>query len=196
MGRSSKTTSQLATAFRPIFGIGVIWTCAGSRSTTNSDSPSTGRAVSPRADVRARTSAADDSRPFVIHTLRPRSSQPSPAGTALVEMRVVSLPASGSVALNETCNSPDATRGRYLACNPGLPHLVTGWNPNIDSCTVEQPLIPAPLAAISCSTSAASSTDAPPPPCSGSDIMPTTPILTMASKKSWGNSCSWSWRDQ
>ncbi len=52
---------------------------------------------------------------FVIHTLLPVRTYESPSRTARVVIEATSLPASASDRQYEPCDSPLATRGRYVA---------------------------------------------------------------------------------
>ena len=112
---------------------------------------------------------------LVFQILRPRMRQPPSTGVARVEMFVVSVPASGSVTPNDTCRSPAATCGRYVAFIASEPWWTTGFMPNTDRWIAEQPFRQAPDAAISSSRIDASVIPAPPPPYSSGMAMPTHP---------------------
>ena len=79
-------------------------------------------------------------------------------------MRVVSVPASGSVTPNATCRLPSATDGRNRAFISSLPWRITGCMPKMLMCRALAPFIAAPEAATSSSTAAASRMPRPPPP--------------------------------
>ncbi len=85
------------------------------------------------------------------------------------------MPASGSVTPNATCSLPSAARGRNSAFSRSLPNRMTGLRPKMVRCNALHPFIPAPLAATSFSTSAASVMPWPPPACSGGMAIPTHP---------------------
>ena len=128
--------------------------------------------------VRAMRSTTCDSSAFDVQILRPWIFQPPlPSGSARVEMRPVSVPASGSVTPNATCSSPAAARGRNVSRKRSLPNFTTGLSPNTVRCTAEHPFIAAPLAAISWSITAASVMPRPPPPYSSGIARPTQPPL-------------------
>ena len=94
---------------------------------------------------------------FDVQILRPRTVQPpAPSGTARVVMRLVSVPASGSVTPKATWRSPLAARGRKASFSCSLPNFTTGFSPNIVRCRADEPFIAAPDAATRLSTSAAS----------------------------------------
>jgi len=95
-------------------------------------------------------------------------------------MRVVSVPASGSVTANETCRSPLAARGRNRRFSSSVPCSMIDSKPKMPMWTVVHPFMPAPEAAISCSTIAASVTPRPPPPYSSGIVRPSHPPRTIA----------------
>ena len=117
---------------------------------------------------------------LVIHTFLPDTSQPPSTFLAKVRMLVVSVPASGSVTANEVCSSPVTTRGRYLRFISSEPWWMIGSNPKMPMCTALHPPMPAPDAAISRSTIAASVTPRPPPPYSSGTVRPIQPPSAMA----------------
>ena len=79
-------------------------------------------------------------------------------------IRVVSVPASGSVTPNATCSAPAATSGRKRCFISSVPWTTTGCMPKIDRCIADAPFMQAPEAATSSSTAAASRMPCPPPP--------------------------------
>ena len=96
-------------------------------------------------------------------------------------MRLVSVPASGSVTPNATCSSPLAARGRNVDRRRSLPKRTTGLRPNIVRCSADEPFMAAPEAATRFSTTAASVIPAPPPPSSAGSAMPTHPAAAITS---------------
>ena len=94
---------------------------------------------------------------------------------------MVSVPASGSVTAKDTCRSPLAARGRKRRLRDSEPCSMIGWKPKMPMCTALQPPMPAPEAAISCSTMAASVTPSPPPPYSSGMVRPSQPAFCTAS---------------
>ena len=83
---------------------------------------------------------------------------------ATVEIRVVSVPASGSVTPKHTCRQPSAARGRTSRRSASLPCLTMTLRPKIVRCIALQPFIAAPEAATSSSSSDASKIPSPLPP--------------------------------
>jgi hypothetical protein len=61
---------------------------------------------------------------------------------AVVEMLVVSVPASGSVTAKETCSSPLTACGRNRCLSDSEPCSMTGWKPKMPMCTALQPPMP------------------------------------------------------
>ena len=90
-------------------------------------------------------------------------------------MAGVSVPASGSVTPKATCRSPAAAAGRYVRFMASLPCFTTGFSPKMVRCKALAPFIPAPLAATSPSTRAASVIPRPPPPYSSGMAIPSHP---------------------
>jgi hypothetical protein len=64
-------------------------------------------------------------------TMRPRTTYSSPSRRANVVMRVVAVPASGSVTANATWRSPVTTRGSVRARSSSLPCFTTVFIPKI-----------------------------------------------------------------
>ncbi len=93
---------------------------------------------------------------------------------------MVSVPASGSVTPNDTCSSPVATGGRYVRRIHSLPCLTTGFIPNTDRWSAEQPFRQAPEAATSSRRIEASVIPAPPPPYSSGMATPIQPASANA----------------
>ena len=134
------------------------------------------------SSVRTSSSTTSDSSALLVQILRPVTmSPPWPSSDPRVLMRLVSVPASGSVTPKATCRSPAAARGRKVRFSRSLPNFTTGFSPNMVRCSADEPFMAAPDAATRLSTRAASVMPRPPPPYSSGMAMPTQPALAMTS---------------
>jgi hypothetical protein len=182
-------TSFESTAARPSLSISRIVTAAGSRSATKRVSPSSLRG--PAASygvVRARRRIFCEWRAFEVQTFRPLTTQPAPSRRAVVRIRLVSLPASGSVTPNARLSLPVAMPGRIRSRSDSLPCLTMGIGGKTAKWTGEAPVSPAPDAQMASSIRTASTTPSPAPPYASGITIPSQPARANASRNSPGYS--------
>jgi hypothetical protein len=175
-----------STAARPSFSISRISTVRGSRSATKRVSPSS--FLAPACAVLASSSILPDRRAFDVHTLRPVTTQPGPSRRAIVSMRLVSVPAFGSVTPNARLRRPRAISGRIRRRRSSLPYRMIGMGGKTAKCTGDAPDSPAPEAQMASSMRTASVTPNPAPPYASGMASPSQP----ASAKAWTNSVGYS----
>src|SRR4051794_28372368 len=120
----------------------------------------------------------------------------SPSRTAVVLIREVSRPASGSVTPKVTASSPATIRPRYFSCSSGLPCSMMELSAIALECTVLHAAVAPPPAPTSSSIAAAWLMVAPPPTYSSGTVIVVKPALRKSSKYSWGNSWRFSFSPQ
>ena len=103
-------------------------------------------------------------------------------------MRLVSVPAFGSVTPNARLSRPRAISGRMRCRRSSLPWRMIGMGGKTAKCTGEAPDSPAPEAQIASSIRTASVTPRPAPPYASGMASPSQP----ASANAWTNSVGYS----
>ena len=106
----------------------------------------------------------------------------------MVSMRLVSVPAFGSVTPNARLSRPPAISGRMRRRRPSLPCRMMGMGGNTAKWTGDAPERPAPEAQIASSISTASVTPSPAPPYASGMARPSHPASAKARTNSVGYS--------
>ena len=127
---------------------------------------------------------------FVIQTFVPVRTYESPSRTARIVIEATSLPASASDRQYDPCDSPLATRGRYVRLSSSVPKLVIG---SVDSFEISSMrLVDAHTRASSSAAIAWVTRSAPAPPCSTGRPSAGSSIVTRAWNASQSYRARWS----